>query len=49
MSNWTRTILNNADKYQDELKGMDEIAKVNRLCELNVMQSVLNVCQSTIL
>jgi len=37
VSNWTRTILNNAYMYNDELKDLDEKAKVDRLCELNVM------------
>jgi len=37
VSNWTRTILNNAYKYHDELNALNENDKINRLCELNVV------------
>ena len=37
VSNWTRSILNCAFRYYEELKVLELKDKINRLCELNVM------------
>jgi len=49
IDNWLRSI---KDIYQQHRVGLDAIAdeakRVDRLCELNVMQQVANVCHTTI-
>jgi carbonic anhydrase len=47
--NWLRHIQDVRDKHQHRLDAFDnEDAKHNRLCELNVIEQVANVCMTTI-
>ncbi|TAH45674.1 MAG: carbonate dehydratase [Betaproteobacteria bacterium] len=48
--NWLRHIQDVRDRHEAKLSALDEPAtRVNRLCELNAMQQVVNVCQTSIL
>jgi carbonic anhydrase len=47
--NWLRHVQDVRQKHQQRLTNLDEAAAgCNRLCELNVIEQVLNVCQTTI-
>ena len=47
--NWIRHIQDVCQKHESILSGIgDPIAAGDRLCELNVIEQVLNVCQTTI-
>ncbi|HLO97062.1 MAG TPA: carbonate dehydratase [Fimbriimonas sp.] len=47
--NWLRHIIDVHEKHKDELDAIeDEQLRHDRLCELNVMEQVANVCQSSI-
>ena len=49
MDNWLRHIQDVRDKHAPLLKTLDnEVERVDRLCELNVLEQVLNVCQTSI-
>ena len=48
IDNWLRHIQDIAFDHADELGALDEEARVNRLCELNVVAQVLNVARTTI-
>lgn len=49
IANWLRHVQDVRDKYQDVLGGIDgEQDRVDRLCELNVVEQVTHVCQNTI-
>jgi carbonic anhydrase len=49
IDNWLRHIQDVRDKHQGLLTGIEsESARVDRLCELNVLEQVLNVGQTTI-
>lgn len=49
IDNWLRHIQDVAEKYEDQLATLeDEEKRWNRLCELNVIEQVANVCQTTI-
>lgn len=49
IDNWLRHVQDVMQKHKDQLAGIDdEPARVNRLCELNVIEQVVNVCQTTI-
>jgi carbonic anhydrase len=37
-----------ADKHADELAALAEERRLDRLCELNVAEQVVNVCRTTI-
>ena len=46
--NWLRHIRDIADRHSDHLAAIDdETARRDRLCELNVIDQVLHVCQTT--
>lgn len=46
--NWLRHIRDIADRHSDQLAAIDdETARRDRLCELNVIDQVLHVCQTT--
>ncbi|MBI2434512.1 MAG: carbonate dehydratase [Candidatus Hydrogenedentes bacterium] len=50
IDNWLRQIQNIAAKYQTALDGLfDEEQRCDKLCELNVIEQVLNVCHTTVL
>lgn len=49
IDNWLRHVQDVRDKHAALLAGVsDESARVNKLCELNVIEQVNNVCQTTI-
>lgn len=49
IDNWLRHIRDVRSIHLDELKGLrDKPTMLNRLCELNVIRQVSNVCQTTI-
>jgi len=49
IDNWLRHVQDVAEKHKNSLAGIEELtAKWDRLCELNVVEQVLNVCQTTV-
>lgn len=48
IDNWLRNLRDVALYYREELQGLTQEEKVNRLCELNVIAQVNNVANSTI-
>ncbi|MFC5302030.1 carbonate dehydratase [Azospira restricta] len=49
VDNWLRHIQDVKQKHAAKLAGIgDEKALIDRLCELNVIEQVLNVCQTTV-
>lgn len=47
--NWLRHVQDVAADYQDQMGTVqDETARANRLCELNVVEQVANVCRTTV-
>lgn len=49
IDNWLGHLRDIYRLYQDELQALDEPARFDRLCELNVIEQVANVASSTIL
>lgn len=49
IDNWLRHVQNVVREHEQTLLAIDDKTKrLNRLCELNVMEQVLNVCRTTI-
>ena len=48
IDNWLRHIRDVYRFHEDELNNLSGDAKIDRLCELNVIEQVTNVCNSTI-
>jgi carbonic anhydrase len=48
IDNWLRHVMDVAEKHADELAGLAGAERLRRLCELNVAEQVVNVCQTTI-
>ncbi len=48
IDNWLRMVRRLYLKHADELDGLEKEARIDRLCELNVMQQVANVCVTTV-
>ncbi|MCJ8169142.1 carbonate dehydratase [Atopomonas sediminilitoris] len=48
IDNWLRALKALYHQSLDQFEGLDDDAKVNRLCELNVLRQVRNVCHTTI-
>jgi carbonic anhydrase len=48
IDNWLRDVRDIYDKNRTRLERLDEEARIDRLCELNVVQQVANVCYTTI-
>ncbi len=48
VDNWLRHVVDVADKHRAELDALDESARQDRLAELNVIEQVTNVCETTI-
>jgi len=49
VDNWLRHVQDVRDKHASLLKSLDnEVERADRLCELNVIEQVLNVCQTSI-
>ncbi len=47
--NWLRHVADVMDKHQFDLSNIAQEKQLSTLCELNVIEQALNVCQSTIL
>jgi len=49
IDNWLRHIKDVANRYDEELTGItDQKDRLNRLCELNVIEQVNNICHTTV-
>ena len=48
VDNWLRHVQDVQRKYEDMLAGIPAAARNDRLCELNVIEQVNNVCQTTV-
>jgi carbonic anhydrase len=49
IDNWLRHVEDVRDRHQDRLAGLDgDDVRIDRLCELNVVDQVRHVCQTTI-
>jgi len=48
IDNWLRHVTDVADKHAAELDSLPADRRLDRLCELNVVEQVTNVCQTTI-
>ncbi|WP_374515648.1 carbonate dehydratase [Niveibacterium sp.] len=50
VDNWLRHVQDVRDKHREQLATIDdEKAKVDRLCELNVVEQVVNIAQTTVM
>ncbi len=49
VDNWLRHVGDVLDKHQERLDAVASARRHNTLCELNVIEQTLNVCQSTVL
>lgn len=49
VDNWLRHVQNVRDRHVQLLHERDEKGQIDTLCELNVMEQVINVCQSSVL
>src|SRR5437868_3272190 len=49
IDNWLRHIQDTASLYEDILNLLDEQDRVDKLCELNIIEQVINVCETTTL
>jgi carbonic anhydrase len=48
IDNWLRHVTDVAEKHVTELAALPEERRFDRLCELNVVEQVVNVCHTTI-
>ena len=48
VDNWLRHVMDVAEKHADELASLEDEPQFQRLCELNVVEQVVNVCRTTI-
>jgi carbonic anhydrase len=48
IDNWLRHVVDVAEKHDGELAALPDERRFNRLCELNVVEQVANVCSTTI-
>jgi carbonic anhydrase len=48
IDNWLRHVQDVRQKHEAVLAAVDESRRLDRLCELNVIEQVANVCQTTI-
>jgi len=48
VDNWLRHIHDIKQKHHERLAALDPSERLDRLCELNVIEQVLNACQSTV-
>jgi carbonic anhydrase len=48
IDNWLRHVMDVAEKHESELAALPPDTRLDRLCELNVIEQVVNVCQTTI-
>jgi carbonic anhydrase len=48
IDNWLRHVQDVAEKHADEIAALPEERRLDRLCELNIGEQVINVCQTTV-
>ena len=48
VDNWLRHVMDVGEKHANEIASMPEERRLDRLCELNVVEQAMNVCQTTI-
>ncbi|MBM2823927.1 MAG: carbonate dehydratase [Thermoleophilia bacterium] len=48
VDNWLRHVMDVREKHAEELASLPEENQFARLCELNVVEQVVNVCQTTV-
>ena len=48
IDNWLRHVADVAEQHADELHALPDGTRIDRLCELNVVQQVANVCHTTV-
>jgi carbonic anhydrase len=48
IDNWLRHVMDVAEKHAAELASQPVESRLDRLCELNVVEQVVNVCQTTV-
>ncbi len=48
VDNWLRHVVDVNEKHAAEIQSLPEAKRLDRLCELNVIEQVMNVCQTTI-
>jgi carbonic anhydrase len=48
IDNWLRHVADVGEKHELELAGLPAHERLDRLCELNVAEQVVNVCQTTV-
>ena len=48
IDNWLRHVVDVQEKHADEIAGLPAERRVDRMCELNVIEQVTNVCETTI-
>ena len=49
VDNWLRHVMDVGEKHADEIASLPEEQRFARLCELNVIEQVVNVCQTTVI
>ncbi len=48
VDNWLRHVMDVNEKHAAEIGALPEDERLNRLCELNVVEQAMNICQTTI-
>ena len=48
IDNWLRHVVDVGEKHAEELAAVPEERRLDRLCELNVVEQVAHICQTTI-
>jgi carbonic anhydrase len=48
IDNWLRHVMDVSEKHAAELASIPEEQRLDRLCELNVIEQAMNVCQTTV-
>ena len=48
VDNWLRHVMDVGEKHADEIASLPAEQRFDRLCELNVIEQVVNVCQTTV-
>src|SRR3954471_4970664 len=49
IDNWLRHVMDASEKHAAELGATPEEQRLDRLCELNVIEQAMNVCQTTVI
>ncbi len=49
VDNWLRHVMDVGEKHATEIGSLPQERRLDRLCELNVIEQVVNVCQTTVI